>query len=181
VPSSYGKIANLFGEYNIDRLEGLFPVIWRRWYDFSMTKVANGGPGGGVGPGSDEGTGKQGNESPVEIESGDLLSYAVDVWVSDTALLTDAGRLLQIMRKASEAGSAVVLGETFHVFPNGAVSAVLLLSASHLSVNTWPEYSLANVDLLVYGRIKGDLIIETLAAGMSITRMNSTRLLRAVH
>jgi len=117
----------------------------------------------------------------AEISGDDLCSYLVDVWVSDLPLLTDVDRLLQIMRVASSEGGAKVLDETFHIFPNGAVSAVLLLSASHLSVNTWPEYRLANVDLLAYGRNKGDRIINTLTAGMSVTQVNSTRLLRAVH
>lgn len=116
----------------------------------------------------------------VEIDE-DLCSYAVDAWVSDVPLLTDVARLLDVMRRASAAGEATIVGETSHVFPNGAVTAILVLSASHLSVNTWPEYGLANVDLLAYGRIKGQRIIDALTAGMSVTRVNETRLLRAVH
>jgi S-adenosylmethionine decarboxylase len=111
----------------------------------------------------------------------DLCSYIVDVWVSDSALLTDKDRLLALMRAAAEEGEATILGEASHTFPNGAVTAILLLSASHLSVHTWPEYSLANVDLLAYGRLKGDRMMASLEAGMSVTRVNATRILRAVH
>lgn len=88
------------------------------------------------------------------INVDDLCSYAVDVWVSDHSILTDEERLLKVLRTAAEKGNATVLGEASHVFPNGAVTAILLLSASHLSIHTWPEFSLANVDLLAYGRIE---------------------------
>ena len=37
-----------------------------------------------------------------------------------------------------------VLADEFYVFPNGAVTGVLLLAQSHLSIHTWPELLLAN-------------------------------------
>jgi S-adenosylmethionine decarboxylase len=116
-----------------------------------------------------------------EVQVDDLCSYAVDIWVSDHRILTDHDRLLQALRAAADEGGAHILGEKSHVFPNGAVTAILLLSASHLSVHTWPEYSLANVDLLAYGRIKGELIIRSVEAALSPTKINVTRVLRAVH
>jgi S-adenosylmethionine decarboxylase len=118
---------------------------------------------------------------PGGIEVDDLCSYAVDAWVSDVALLTDEARLLGLMRVAAAEGDAHVLGESSHVFPNGAVTAILLLSASHLSLHTWPEFSLVNIDLLAYGRLKGDRIIARIESELSVTRVNVTRILRAVH
>ncbi|OQR65062.1 S-adenosylmethionine decarboxylase [Streptomyces maremycinicus] len=115
------------------------------------------------------------------INVDDLCSYAVDVWVSDHSILTDQERLLQVLRTAAEKGNAMVLGEASHVFPNGAVTAILLLSASHLSIHTWPEFSLANVDLLAYGRLNGERMMQSVELGLSPTRINVTRMLRAVH
>lgn len=119
--------------------------------------------------------------STQEINVDELCSYAVDVWVSDHSILTDEERLLSLLRTAAEKGEAQVLGESSHVFPNGAVTAILLLSASHLSIHTWPEYSLANIDLLAYGRLNGERMMESVEAGLSPTRINVSRLLRAVH
>nr|WP_112475660.1 S-adenosylmethionine decarboxylase [Streptomyces sp. ST1020] len=115
------------------------------------------------------------------IDVDDLCSYAVDVWVSDNSILTDEERLLQVLRTAAEKGNAKVLGEPSHVFPNGAVTAILLLSASHLSIHTWPEFNLANVDLLAYGRLNGERMMESVELGLAPTRINVTRMLRAVH
>ncbi|MGV9557756.1 adenosylmethionine decarboxylase [Streptomyces sp. NPDC003401] len=116
-----------------------------------------------------------------DINVDDLCSYAVDVWVSDHSILTDEQRILQVLRTAAEKGNATVLGESSHVFPNGAVTAILLLSASHLSIHTWPEYSLANIDLLAYGRLNGERMMQSVESALSPTRINVTRMLRAVH
>jgi S-adenosylmethionine decarboxylase len=121
------------------------------------------------------------DDSSIEINFDDLCSYAVDVWVEDPEILTDKARLSRLMRAAAEKGNAKILGEASHVFPNGAVTAILLLSASHLSIHTWPEFKLANIDLLAYGRINGELMMESLESSLSPVRINTSRLLRAVH
>ena len=118
--------------------------------------------------------------SAPDLSGDDLCSYAVDMWVGDAAVLTDQERLLAVMHAAAVEGEAHVLGQASHVFPNGAVTAVLLLSASHLSLHTWPEFSLVNVDLLAYGRLKGDRMMAGIEAGIGATRVNATRVLRAV-
>ncbi|MEV6527747.1 adenosylmethionine decarboxylase [Longispora sp. NPDC051575] len=123
------------------------------------------------------------SEAPLPGEHGEadeMCSYAVDVWLKDTALLTDDAGLMALMRDAAEAGHAQVLGESVHRFPNGAVTGVLVLSQSHLSVHTWPEYQSANFDLLTCGRLNGERIIEHLRTALDITRINITRVLRDV-
>lgn len=118
---------------------------------------------------------------PKDINVDDLCSYAVDLWVEDPSILTDEARLLEVLRTAAAKGNAKVLGEASHVFPNGAVTAILLLSASHLSIHTWPEFNLANVDLLAYGRLNGERMMESIEVELAPTRINVSRLLRAVH
>ena len=80
--------------------------------------------------------------------------YTMDAWVSDPDVLTDEPRLRAALRAGARAGGATVLDETFCVFSNGAVTGVLVLAQSHLSLHTWPELSLANVDLLSYGDVR---------------------------
>jgi S-adenosylmethionine decarboxylase len=85
--------------------------------------------------------------------------HTLDAWVGDPGVLVDADGLRTTLRSAAEAGRATVVGEAFHVFPNGAVTGVLLLAQSHLSVHTWPELGLASVDLLSYGRVDGERVM----------------------
>jgi S-adenosylmethionine decarboxylase len=84
------------------------------------------------------------------------------------------------MREAAEAGGATVLGQTSAIFPNGAVTAVLLLAQSHLSVHTWPELSLANLDLLTCGRLHGERILDHLKARLAPSRSTVVRTIRDV-
>lgn len=110
----------------------------------------------------------------------EMCSYAVDVWIDDVGPLTDLEGLLAVMRDAAEAGHAVVLGEASHRFPNGAVTAVLILSQSHLSVHTWPEHGSANFDLLTCGRLNGERMIAHLRDALRPARCNVSRVLRDI-
>ena len=96
--------------------------------------------------------------------------YAMDAWVRDAAVLTDAAALRDVLRAAADAGGATVVGEEFYAFPNGAVTGVLLLAQSHLSVHTWPELGLANVDLLSCGEIDGNVVLATIRARLDVER-----------
>ncbi|MEV1009300.1 S-adenosylmethionine decarboxylase [Streptomyces sp. NPDC049881] len=111
---------------------------------------------------------------------GEMSTYAVDLWVADPAVLTDEPLLLHILRTAAAAGGATVLGEATHVFPNGAVTAILLLSASHISVHTWPEHRLAHVDVLAYGRGSGARMVASVEAALAPVRVTTARVPRAV-
>jgi S-adenosylmethionine decarboxylase len=115
---------------------------------------------------------------PVEVDR--LVSYALDVWLSDIAILTDAPALRVVLRDAAAAGKAHVLNEAVHNFPNGAVTVALVLSQSHLTIHTWPEFRMANVDLLAYGLLNGQAIIDHVIKAMSATRSNLSRLVRDV-
>jgi S-adenosylmethionine decarboxylase len=88
--------------------------------------------------------------------------WALDARVVDVAVLTDRKRLRTILYDAAQMGGATVVGEEFCVFPNGAVTGVLVLAQSHLSIHTWPEHSLANVDLLSCGDLPGERMLRSI-------------------
>jgi S-adenosylmethionine decarboxylase len=106
--------------------------------------------------------------------------HALDAWVRDTAVLTDPDALRAILRAGADAGGATVVGEEFHVFPNGAVTGVLVLAQSHLSIHTWPEYALANVDLLSYGDVRADEVLRVICERLDVVRSSVSSLRRAV-
>jgi S-adenosylmethionine decarboxylase len=106
--------------------------------------------------------------------------HALDAWVRDTAVLTDADALRAILRAGAEAGGATVVGEEFHVFPNDAVTGVLVLAQSHLSIHTWPEFALANVDLLSYGEVRADEVLRVICERLDVVRSSVSSIGRAV-
>ena len=96
------------------------------------------------------------------IAVGTMRLHVLDAHVRDASVLLDPERLCAIMREAATAGGANVVADAFHVFPNGGVTGVLVLAQSHLSIHTWPELRLANVDLLTYGAVDADLIMAVM-------------------
>jgi S-adenosylmethionine decarboxylase len=106
--------------------------------------------------------------------------YTMDAWVSDPAVLIDEPKLRAALHAGARAGGATVLGEEFCVFPNGAVTGVLVLAQSHLSLHTWPELSLANVDLLSYGDVRGDEVMAEIRMRLAVERAAMTCVPRAV-
>jgi S-adenosylmethionine decarboxylase len=66
------------------------------------------------------------------------------------------------------------------VFPNGAVTLVLVLAESHLSVHTWPEEGLVAVDLFSCGSIDGLTVIDELVRRLGLERVRMQRLDRGL-
>ncbi|TAE61406.1 MAG: adenosylmethionine decarboxylase [Bacteroidetes bacterium] len=65
--------------------------------------------------------------------------------------LNDREALLQLLHKAAKAADVHVLGEMSHQFDPQGVTAILLLSESHLSIHTWPEKGYASADFFTCG------------------------------
>ena len=106
--------------------------------------------------------------------------HAMDAWVRDPFVLTDAGELKAALHAAASAGGATVVGEEFYEFPNGAVTGVLLLAQSHLSIHTWPELGLVNIDLLTCGEMDGGLVLATIRERLDVDRANVRCIERAL-
>ena len=106
--------------------------------------------------------------------------YVMDATLRDPAVLVDAVELRAILLAAAAAGGATVVGDRFHVVPNGAVTGVLLLAQSHLSIHTWPELRLANVDLLSYGRVDAEAVLDVLHERLGVERATVESMRREV-
>jgi S-adenosylmethionine decarboxylase len=61
-------------------------------------------------------------------------------------------------------------------FPNGAVTLVLILAESHLSLHTWPEESLIAIDLFSCGAIDGDTVVAQLVGELGLTGVRAQQL-----
>jgi S-adenosylmethionine decarboxylase len=106
--------------------------------------------------------------------------WAMDAWVPDETILTDRRGLRDVMYDAASLGGLTVLGERFCVFDNSAVTGVLVLAQSHLSLHTWPEYGLANVDLLSYGRANGEDVLHAIGQRLGARRVNVACVVRGL-
>jgi S-adenosylmethionine decarboxylase len=75
------------------------------------------------------------------------------------------------------------LGEVYHQFANGGYTAVVCLSESHLSIHTWPEFDIVNVDIYLSNHLRNNenivvLFIEKIVATMKATVLEKHTIIR---
>ena len=97
--------------------------------------------------------------------------YTADAWCQGHRFLTDVHGLVTAARCAVAAGGGHVIDEARVAFPNGAITLVLVLAESHLSIHTWPEDGLVAIDLFSCGAIDGPRVIAELRAVLAPGRM----------
>ncbi len=104
--------------------------------------------------------------------------YAVDGTVTPGSPVTEIGPLTGIATAAVVAGGGHVLDTSHVVFPNGAITLVLILAESHLSVHTWPEENMIAVDLFSCGAIDGEAVVGRLVRELRLDRVSVRQLER---
>jgi S-adenosylmethionine decarboxylase len=108
------------------------------------------------------------------------LLYAVDARLTRSSPVTDVARLTSITTAAVAAGQGHVLDTSHVIFPNGAITLVLILAESHLSIHTWPEEDLIAIDLFSCGGIDGETVISSLARSLRLEAVSVRRLPRGL-
>jgi S-adenosylmethionine decarboxylase len=103
--------------------------------------------------------------------------YAVDAVTTPASPVRDVDVLLALAVTAVRAGGGHVLDSSHVIFPNGAITLVLILAESHLSIHTWPEENLIAIDLFSCGAIDGERVLTELTgtlhlAGASVTELD---------
>jgi S-adenosylmethionine decarboxylase len=99
------------------------------------------------------------------------MLYAVDAHCTSDSPVTEAAALTVLASAAVTAGGGHVLDASHVVFPNGAITLVLILAESHLSIHTWPEDNLIAIDLFSCGAINGQRVLDELIASLRLTQV----------
>ena len=106
------------------------------------------------------------------------LLYAVDARLTPSSPVTDAADLTSLATAAVVAGRGHVLDASHVIFPNGAVTLVLILAESHLSIHTWPEENLIAIDLFSCGAIDGETVVAQLVGELGLTGVRAQQIER---
>jgi S-adenosylmethionine decarboxylase len=69
----------------------------------------------------------------------------------DPEAIRNVDALIAAMDQAVEASGATILNKTSHLFPPHGLTIVYLLSESHASLHTYPEFNACFVDLFTCG------------------------------
>jgi S-adenosylmethionine decarboxylase len=100
--------------------------------------------------------------------------YAIDAACTPSSPVTDVQALTGLAVAAVQAGGGHVLDTSHVIFPNGAITLVLILAESHLSIHTWPEESLIAIDLFSCGAIDGQRVLTELTEALRLDNVSMT-------
>lgn len=104
--------------------------------------------------------------------------YALDAALTPFSPVADVGQLTAYATAAVQAGQGNVLDASHVIFPNGAITLVLILAESHLSIHTWPEENMIAVDLFSCGTIDGPKVISELVSLLRLENASVRQLAR---
>jgi S-adenosylmethionine decarboxylase len=118
---------------------------------------------------------------PADLQAAAATPVPKQLWTVDASLtpgspVSDITELTAAATASVQAGGGTVLDSSHVIFPNGAVTLVLILAESHLAIHTWPEENLISVDLFSCGtiaaeRVAGELIKALRLADPRVHRM----------
>lgn len=97
------------------------------------------------------------------------LLWTVDASLTPASPVSDIAELTDAATAAVRAGDGHVLSANHVIFPNGAVTLVLILAESHLAIHTWPEENLIALDLFSCGAIAADRVVAHLVRTLRLT------------
>ena len=75
----------------------------------------------------------------------------IEYYDCDKSILNDAAELESIFLEAVKRSNATVIDYSFRTFEPQGVSGFVVISESHFSIHTWPEFGYAAVDIFTCG------------------------------
>lgn len=103
-----------------------------------------------------------------------------EFYCCDSSLLNDVSAVRSAMLKAAERTGATVMGDTFHGFEPQGVSGTVVISESHLSIHTWPEYRYASMDIYTCGGLDPRPGFEWVGAELGAEQSRVQEILRGL-
>lgn len=78
--------------------------------------------------------------------------YIVEASGCDSKIIGSVEKVQQILVKAAEVAGAQVWSISFSKLPPHGVSGVVVISESHISTHTWPEFGYVALDIYTCGK-----------------------------
>jgi len=104
----------------------------------------------------------------------------IELWGCNDSI-NDAGLVRTAMLNAVEAAHATLLDLNVHTFSPHGVTGVAVLSESHLSVHSWPEYGYVAADVFTCGdTTQPRLAADVLRRAFGATRCEVKEIIRGV-
>ncbi len=75
----------------------------------------------------------------------------IEYFNCDKEKLQNTKLVEELMNEAARRAGATIVESAFHTFNPYGVSGAVIISESHLTIHTWPEYGYASVDVYTCG------------------------------
>lgn len=105
------------------------------------------------------------------------VHFLLDVYDCNPLLLDDIDFLDSLLRNVAAKAEMHILNATYHKFEPQGVSLLFLISESHISIHTFPEYSCATLDVYSCGsplklEVAIQELIKTLGCSYKVQRID---------
>ena len=103
----------------------------------------------------------------------------LEMWDCNREILDDAEKITQSMFDAAKDAGATVIKSICHEFDPPGITAVAILSESHISVHTWPIEGYVAVDVFTCGTVADpQLAVKSLLEGFEPKEHTSVEIKR---
>lgn len=102
----------------------------------------------------------------------------IDAWGSPAERLDDPDEVRAAMKRVIDILEATLLDLTLKRFTPQGVTAVAMLSESHLAVHTWPELNYFAADLFYCGRGDSEAAIQALVDALGAVEVRQRHITR---
>lgn len=105
----------------------------------------------------------------MDIQLG--IHYILDISEANSDLLNSKKFIVKSLKEAIRESNATLLDKITYEFTPQGITAVCLLSESHISIHTWPERGYAAIDIFTCGehcnpKLACDFLISAFQAGV---------------
>lgn len=110
-----------------------------------------------------------------EMKDAKAKQLIVDLYGCPASCIDDVNYIRDVVHKVCESIGAGIVEECYHRFMPIGISAIAVITTSHISIHTWPEYGYAAVDIFSCQEdIPGEIccrLADSLKAEQAETRM----------
>jgi len=107
--------------------------------------------------------------------------YVAEASGCDSKIISDVEKVRKILIMAAEKANATLHIISFQRFPPSGVSGIVVISESHISIHTWPEFGYVALDFYTSGGlVKPEKGIEYALKAFRATSFLITKITRGI-
>lgn len=105
----------------------------------------------------------------------------VELYNCNTKVINNVSKMEELLLESVRISGATALNSTFHKFSPHGVSGVVVISESHFSIHTWPEYGYCALDIFTCGtEIKSEKALDFLKKELGAGSISVTEVKRGI-